>query len=158
MNLTEVKNSLDKMFAHELRQGSVRNIVFQYDGDGAYADKIDSLELDNVKVIKLDDRNAFAVKLYIEKPTRGAICLSILPCRCRRAGINGLRIARPSRPMKPRLSWSITRQMPRCSLWLKNTKRSSVIKNVSIASTAKNCSMLFKVSVIVLHKLGRCCV
>ena len=67
MNLTEVKKSLDKMFAHELRQGSVRNIVFWYDGDGVFADAIDGLELDNVKIIKLDDHNAFATKLYIEK-------------------------------------------------------------------------------------------
>ena len=67
MNLTEVKKSLDKMFARELRQGSVRNIVFWYDGDGAFADEIDSLELDDVKIIKLDDRNAFATKLYIER-------------------------------------------------------------------------------------------
>lgn len=67
MNLTEVKKSLDKMFARELRQGSVRNIVFWYDGDGAFADEIDSLELNGVKIIKLDNRNAFATKLYIER-------------------------------------------------------------------------------------------
>lgn len=67
MNLTEVKKSLDKMFARELRQGSVRNIVFWYDSDGAFADEIDSLELENVTIIKLNDHNAFATKLYIEK-------------------------------------------------------------------------------------------
>jgi hypothetical protein len=45
----------------------VRNIVFWYDGDGAFADGIDSLELNGVRIIKLDDRNAFAIKLYIER-------------------------------------------------------------------------------------------
>lgn len=67
MNLTEVKKSLDKMFARELRQGSVRNIVFWYDSEGAFADEVENLELDHVKIIKLDDHSAFAAKLYIEK-------------------------------------------------------------------------------------------
>ncbi len=67
MNLTEVKKSLDKMFARELRQGSVRNIVFWYDSDGAFADEVDTLALEGVKTITLDDHSAFAAKLYIEK-------------------------------------------------------------------------------------------
>lgn len=67
MNLTEVRKSLGKMFARELRQGSVRNIVFWYDGDSAFAEEINSLEMENVTIIKLNDHNAFATKLYIEK-------------------------------------------------------------------------------------------
>ncbi len=55
------------MFACEPRQGSVRNIVFWYDGDGAFADEIDHLALNNVKILKLDRHNVFATKLYIEK-------------------------------------------------------------------------------------------
>jgi hypothetical protein len=34
MNLTEVKKSLERQFARELSQGSVRNIVFWYDEEG----------------------------------------------------------------------------------------------------------------------------
>ena len=70
MNLTEIKKSLERQFARELMQGSKRNIVFWYDEDGAYADDIDSLVLDGVKTIKLDNNNMFAVKLYIEVTDR----------------------------------------------------------------------------------------
>lgn len=79
MNLTEVKKSLDKMFARELRQGSMRNIIFWYDSDGAFADEIDHLELDRVKIIKLNDHNAFATKLYIEKTDRQSHLLVYSP-------------------------------------------------------------------------------
>lgn len=67
MNLTEVKKSLERQFARELSQGSVRNIVFWYDEEGVFAGDIDSLELEGVKIIKLYDNNMFAVKLYIEE-------------------------------------------------------------------------------------------
>ena len=55
MNLTEVKKSLERQFDRELTQGSERNIVFWYDEDGVFADSIDTLALDNVKLIKLFD-------------------------------------------------------------------------------------------------------
>jgi len=67
MNLTEVKKSLERQFARELSQGSVRNIVFWYDEEGVFAEDIDSLALEGVKIIKLYDNNMFAVKLYIEE-------------------------------------------------------------------------------------------
>lgn len=67
MNLTEVKKSLERQFARELSQGSVRNIVFWYDEEGVFAGDIDSLELEGVKIIKLYDNNMFAVKFYIEE-------------------------------------------------------------------------------------------
>lgn len=67
MNLTEVTKSLGKMFARERQQGSVRNIVFWYDGEGVFADEVAGLELNNVKIVRLDDHNSFTTKLYIEK-------------------------------------------------------------------------------------------
>jgi uncharacterized protein (TIGR02687 family) len=70
MNLTEIKKSLIRQFDRELTQGGKRNIVFWYDDEGVFADAVDTLSLDNVKVIKLYDNNMFAVKLYIEETDR----------------------------------------------------------------------------------------
>jgi conserved hypothetical protein TIGR02687 len=81
MNLTEVEKSLERQFARELSQGSVRHIVFWYDEEGVFAEDIDSLELDGVKIIKLYDNNMFATKLYIEEtaPTGNLLVYSPLP-------------------------------------------------------------------------------
>jgi uncharacterized protein (TIGR02687 family) len=67
MNLAEVKKSLDKMFARELKQGSRRNIVFWYDEAGAFSEEVDSLALENAKIVRLSDNNIFATKMYIER-------------------------------------------------------------------------------------------
>lgn len=79
MNLSEVKKSLERQFARELMQGSKRNIVFWYDEEGVFADSIDTLSLDNVKIIKLYDNNMFAVKLYIEETDRESNLLVYSP-------------------------------------------------------------------------------
>ncbi len=79
MNLTEVKKSLAKMFAREYKQGSSRNIVFWYDGEGAFESEIDGLEIEGVKVLKLTNSNAFATKLYIEKTDRDGNLLVYSP-------------------------------------------------------------------------------
>jgi hypothetical protein len=67
MNLTEVTKSLNKLFAATPKQGAVRNIVFWYDDDGVFADRVDTLGLDNAKTVKLYDNNQLTVKLYIER-------------------------------------------------------------------------------------------
>lgn len=67
MNLTEIKKSLDKMFAREHSQGSIRNIIFWYDEEGSFSEEIDNLELTNAKTIKLYDNNEFYTKYYIEE-------------------------------------------------------------------------------------------
>ena len=79
MNLTEVKKSLERQFGRELTQGSKRNIVFWYDEEGVFADSIDAVVPDNVKLIKLYDNNMFAVKLYIEKTDRESNLLIYSP-------------------------------------------------------------------------------
>lgn len=67
MNLTEIKKSLDKMFAKVPSQGSIRNIIFWYDEDGSFLDDVDDLDLSNAKMIKLYDNNEFYTKYYIEE-------------------------------------------------------------------------------------------
>ena len=79
MNLTEVKKSLERQFARELAQGSKRNIVFWYDEEGVFEESIDTLSLENVKIIKLYDNNMFAVKLYIEDADRESNLLVYSP-------------------------------------------------------------------------------
>jgi len=70
MNLTEIKKSLDQLFERQPSIGAIRNIIFWYDENGAFADDIDNLELANAKIIKLDNNNMFATKLYIERTDR----------------------------------------------------------------------------------------
>ena len=57
MNLTEVQKSLERQFSRELSQGSKRNIVFWYDDEGVFAESIDTLTLENAKIIKVDNNN-----------------------------------------------------------------------------------------------------
>ena len=64
------KKSLEGQFARELPQGAKRHIVFWYDDEGVFADAINTLALDGVKIIKVDDNTMFAVKLYIEDTDR----------------------------------------------------------------------------------------
>ena len=59
MNLTEVKKSLEWQFDCELSQGSKRSIVFWYDEEGVFADSIDTLALENVKLVKMYDNNNY---------------------------------------------------------------------------------------------------
>ena len=79
MNLTEVKKSLEQQLSRSLGTGSKRNIVFWYDEKGAFAESIDTLTLDNAKIIKLDGNNMFAVKLYIEETDRESNLLVYSP-------------------------------------------------------------------------------
>lgn len=67
MNLTEIKKNLDKMFKDEPSQGAKRNIIFWYDEEGGFSEDIDSLELENAKLLKLYDNNEFYIKYYIEE-------------------------------------------------------------------------------------------
>jgi len=64
--LDRSKKSLEGQFARDLPQGAKRHIVFWYDDEGVFADAIDTLVLDNVKIVKVDNNTMFAVKLYIE--------------------------------------------------------------------------------------------
>ena len=67
MNLNEIKVFLEENFNKPALEGKNRHIVFWYDSEGDFIDDIDSLELENVKILKLTKNNAFYTKYYIEK-------------------------------------------------------------------------------------------
>ncbi len=67
MNLKEIKNVLTETFNKELYYGKKRHIVFWYDEEGEFAEDIDELNLDNVRVLKLTENNSYTIKYEIEK-------------------------------------------------------------------------------------------
>ena len=67
MNLQEIRNFLKDLFSKPLGDGKKRNIVFWYDENEDFVEEIDSFDLEDVKVIKLTENNAFYTKYYIEK-------------------------------------------------------------------------------------------
>ncbi|EJO5347327.1 BREX-1 system phosphatase PglZ type A [Clostridium botulinum] len=66
MNLQEIRNFLNELFSKPLGDGKKRHIVFWYDENEDFIEDIDNFDIDNVKVIKLTDNNAFWAKYYIE--------------------------------------------------------------------------------------------
>lgn len=67
MNLQEIRNFLKDLFSKPLGDGKKRHIVFWYDENEDFIEEIDSFDLEDVKVIKLNENNAFYTKYYIEK-------------------------------------------------------------------------------------------
>ena len=67
MNLNEIKVFLEENFNKPALEGKNRHIVFWYDSEGDFIDDIDSLDLQDVKILKLTKNNAFYTKYYIEK-------------------------------------------------------------------------------------------
>lgn len=67
MNLQEIRNFLKELFSKPLGEGKKRHIVFWYDSNEDFAQDIDEFDIENVKVIKLTDKNAFWTKYHIEK-------------------------------------------------------------------------------------------
>lgn len=61
LNLKQITDKLNSQL-----QGDVRKFVFWYDDNGAYAEDIDSLELDNAKVLRLEKDNQFYIKHFLE--------------------------------------------------------------------------------------------
>lgn len=72
MNLKEIKNVLTETFNKELDYGKKRHIVFWYDDEGEFAEDIDELNLDNVRVLKLTENNSYTIKYEIEKVDKGS--------------------------------------------------------------------------------------
>lgn len=66
MNLQEIRNFLKDLFSKPLGDGKKRNIVFWYDENEDFIEEIDGFDLEDVKVIKLTQNNAFYTKYYIE--------------------------------------------------------------------------------------------
>lgn len=67
MNLQEIRNFLKDLFSKPLGDGKKRHIVFWYDENEDFIEEIDSFDLEDVKVVKLTENNAFSAKYYIEK-------------------------------------------------------------------------------------------
>ena len=66
MNLDQVKEALEKMI-NDAEGGSARSIIFWYDEEGQFIKDIDQLNLNNAKLLKLENNNAFQVKYQLEK-------------------------------------------------------------------------------------------
>lgn len=67
MNLQEIRNFLKELFSKPLGDGKERHIVFWYDENEDFNDDIDNFDIENIKVIKLTENNAFWTKYHIEK-------------------------------------------------------------------------------------------
>ncbi|MCB2287635.1 BREX-1 system phosphatase PglZ type A [Clostridium algidicarnis] len=67
MNLQEIRNFLKELFSKPLGDGKKRHIVFWYDSNEDFTEDIDNFDIEDVKVIKLTDKNAFWAKYHIEK-------------------------------------------------------------------------------------------
>lgn len=67
MNLQEIRNFLKELFSKPLGDGRNRHIVFWYDSNEDFAEDIDEFDIEDVKVIKLTDKNVFWAKYHIEK-------------------------------------------------------------------------------------------
>ena len=62
MDIDNISRELSHRFAQPLPEFNKRRIIFWYDEDREFEDKLDGLQLDNVKVIRLTGKNTFAVK------------------------------------------------------------------------------------------------
>ncbi|MFH1760173.1 MAG: BREX-1 system phosphatase PglZ type A [bacterium] len=66
MDIDRVKESLKEKFTKPLHEPQTRHIIFWYDQEAGFEDSIEKLNLDNVKIIKLQD-NHFQIKYLLEK-------------------------------------------------------------------------------------------
>lgn len=65
MSLQQIENELNARFA-DYNKSSSRNIIFWYDKDGQYADKIDNINLSHAKLQKLTKTNSLSTKYLVE--------------------------------------------------------------------------------------------
>ncbi|MDO7203433.1 hypothetical protein Q5M85_03515 [Paraclostridium bifermentans] len=59
MNLDEVTKVLNDIYKEPLINEKKRHIVFWYDSDGDFLEDIDTLNLENVRTLKLTNNNYF---------------------------------------------------------------------------------------------------
>ena len=64
LNLKQITDKLNSQL-----QGDVRKLVFWYDENGEFAEDIDTLELDNAKVLHLEKDNQFYICLLYTSPS-----------------------------------------------------------------------------------------
>ncbi len=61
MNLKQITDKLNREFT-----GDVRKLVFWYDANAEFSEDVDSLELENAKVLHLEKDNQFYIKYFLE--------------------------------------------------------------------------------------------
>lgn len=61
MNLKQITDKLNSEFT-----GDVRKLVFWYDANAEFSEDVDSLELENAKVLHLEKDNQFYIKYFLE--------------------------------------------------------------------------------------------
>lgn len=67
MNLEEVTRVLNDIYKEPLLYEKKRHIVFWYDEESEFVEDIDTLQLDNVRLLKLDNNNYFYIRYELEK-------------------------------------------------------------------------------------------
>lgn len=67
MNLDQVVQTLTEYFQQPLNDGEQRKIIFWFDKDNEFAEDIDQIHIDNVKIHQLTDRNNFYTKYLLEE-------------------------------------------------------------------------------------------
>ena len=67
LDFKEVSKELNIMLNKRPRDGQVRNVVFWYDGEGEFKDKLEELDLNNAKIMIFNGNNFFEIKYTLEK-------------------------------------------------------------------------------------------
>lgn len=62
LNLKQITDKLNSEFASD-----VRKLVFWYDANAEFQEDIDSIELENAKVLHLEQDNQFYIKYFLER-------------------------------------------------------------------------------------------
>ena len=83
MDTEKIIQDLNRRFAAPLPEFYRRRIIFWYDEDQEFADKLDDIVLDNARIVRLTGSNAFAVKnaCFIWTPVCAASKQSRAPSR-----------------------------------------------------------------------------
>ncbi len=66
MNLEEITNVINDIYKKPLHEKK-RHIVFWYDEDSEFIDDIDILNLENIRILKLNENNYFYIRYELEK-------------------------------------------------------------------------------------------
>lgn len=67
MNLDEISKVLKDIYKEPLKNENKRHIVFWYDGDKEFLEDIDTLALEDVRLLKLTNNNYFYIRYELEK-------------------------------------------------------------------------------------------
>lgn len=66
LDFKEVSKELNIMLNKRPRDGQVRNVVFWFDGEGEFRDKLAELDLENAKIMEFTGKNYFEIKYTLE--------------------------------------------------------------------------------------------